>query len=121
MKKPPKPTVPSPECTICMTVFKHEASFPKHMKAHEDKIDINAPMLCPVCSVISREKRIQFRWIFTRIFFSPFQIELESRKLLNPHIKEHHPEKGGCCIECEEFMSVSINVLSLQILPFISL
>jgi len=84
LKKPPKPTVPSPECTICMTVFKHEASFPKHMKAHEDKIDINAPMLCPVCS-----------------------IEVESRKLLNPHIKEHHPEKGGCCIECEEFMSVN--------------
>ena len=87
MKRPPikRDTGPSPECTICMTVFKHEASFPKHMKAHEDKIDINAPMLCPVCSV-----------------------ELESRKLLNPHIKEHHPEKGGCCIECEEFMSVSI-------------
>ena len=100
MKRPPikRDTGPSPECTICMTVFKHEASFPKHMKAHEDKIDINAPMLCPVCSV-----------------------ELESRKLLNPHIKEHHPEKGGCCIECEEFMSVSINDLSLQSLPFISL
>ena len=59
---------------------------------------------------------------YLREFFSPpFQIELESRKLLNPHIKEHHPEKGGCCIECEEFMSVSINDLSLQILPFISL
>ena len=71
-----------------MTTFKHDTTFPQHMKAHEDKIDINAPMLCPVCSV-----------------------ELESRKLLNPHIKEHHPEKGGCCIECEEFMSVSKTVL----------
>ena len=47
--------------------------------------------------------------IYKNFFSPPFQIELESRKLLNPHMKEHHPEKGGCCIECEEFMSVSIN------------
>ena len=79
---------PLPECTICMTVFKHETTFPQHMKAHEAKIDINAAMVCPVCT-----------------------IEVESRKALNPHIKEHHPEKNGqgCCIECLEFMPVSKN------------
>ena len=54
------------------------------MKAHEAKIDINAAMICPICS-----------------------IEVESRKALNPHIKLLHPEKGGCCIECQEFMPVS--------------
>ena len=77
---------PLPECTICMTVFKHDTTFPQHMKAHEAKIDINAAMVCPVCT-----------------------IEVESRKALNPHIKEHHPEKNGqgCCIECLEFMPVS--------------
>ena len=78
-----KPSSGPVECTICMTTFKHDTNFPQHMKAHEDKIDINQPVECPVCS-----------------------IEVESRKELNPHIKEHHPDKGGCCIECHEFMAV---------------
>ena len=73
------------ECTVCMTSFKHDTNFPQHMKAHEDKIDIHSPMICPVCS-----------------------IEVESRKALNPHLKEHHPEKGGCCIECLEFMPMNL-------------
>jgi hypothetical protein len=81
--QPKKKSLVTPECTVCMTTFKHETSFPGHMKAHEDKIDINEPMVCPVCT-----------------------IEVESRKALNPHIKEHHPDKGGCCIECREFMPV---------------
>ena len=82
--KSKKPAI-SVECTICMTTFKHDTNFPQHMKAHEDKVDINAPMPCPVCSV-----------------------QLESRKLLNPHLKEHHPEKGGCCVECLEFMPMNL-------------
>ena len=75
----------SVECTVCMTTFKQDTNFAAHMKAHEDKIDLSTPMECPVCS-----------------------IEVESRKALNPHIKEHHPDKGGCCIECLDFMNVSI-------------
>ena len=77
-----KPLVPV-ECTVCMTSFKHDTNFPQHMKAHEDKIDLDSPMTCPVCS-----------------------IEIESKRALNPHMKENHPEKGGCCVECLEFMPV---------------
>ena len=72
------------ECTVCMTTFKHDTTFPAHMKAHETKVDLSVPIPCPVCS-----------------------IEVESRKSLNPHIKDHHPDKGGCCVECLEFMPVS--------------
>ena len=78
-----KPTA-SVECTVCMTTFKHDTTFPQHMKAHEAKVDLTTPIDCPVCT-----------------------IEVESRKTLNPHIKDHHPEKGGCCVECLEFMPVS--------------
>lgn len=79
-----KPLVPV-ECTVCMTSFKHDTNFPQHMKAHEDKIDLDSPMTCPVCS-----------------------IEVESKKALNPHMKEHHPDKGGCCIVCLEFMPMNL-------------
>ena len=73
------------ECTVCMTTFKHDTTFPAHMKAHQAKVDLTVPIPCPVCS-----------------------IELESPKSLNPHIKDHHPDKGGCCVECLEFMPVCI-------------
>ncbi len=77
-------TLVSLECTVCMTSFKHEASYPPHIKAHADKIDVQAFINCPEC-----------------------HLEV-SRKDLNPHLKDHHPDKGGCCIECLEFMPVNL-------------
>ena len=93
-----KPLVPV-ECTVCMTSFKHDTNFPQHMKAHQDKIDLDSPMTCPVCS-----------------------IEVESKKALNPHMKEHHPDKGGCCIVCLEFMPVQVLMdhFSLLFLTFVN-
>ena len=89
-----KPVVPV-ECTVCMSSFKHDTNFPQHMKAHEDKINLDTPMNCPVCS-----------------------IEVESKRHLNPHLKEHHPDKGGCCIECLEFMPVRVQFISSPSVPY---
>ena len=42
----------------------------------------------------TRKKNFNLDEYLQEFFFSPFQIELDSRKLLNPHIKEHHPENN---------------------------
>lgn len=70
-------------CCICGQSFKLETHYEMHVKAHEDKLKLDDPVVCPVCNE-----------------------NLTSKRHLNPHFKMAHPKDGACCVECLEIMPV---------------
>jgi len=64
-------------CGICGQTFKFETHYEPHVKAHEEKLNLDVEVACPLCNET-----------------------LATKRHLNPHFKKNHPNDGGCCVEC---------------------
>ena len=65
-------------CRVCL--FKHDRGyiFDKHIETHEQRYNLNSPVMCPICHT-----------------------EFATKYELNPHFQEQHNPEQGCCVECQ--------------------
>ncbi len=77
-------------CGICGQTFKFETHYEPHVKAHEEKLNLDVEVACPLCNET-----------------------LASKRHLNPHFKKNHPNDGGCCVECLQVNASFIFLLSI--------
>ena len=70
-------------CRVCLRAFGSKNHFDRHMKKHEQRLNLQDEMACPECDV--RSKKID----------------------LNEHYREKHDQNKGICLDCSKLFPVS--------------